>query len=54
MIRTLRLLEIKVLNVGYRDRTDGGFSYRISDIGGDIGNTRAYRAFILGTYIMKY
>ena len=27
--------------------SDGGFSYRISDIGGDIGDTRAYRAFIL-------
>ena len=29
--------------------SDGGFSYRISDIGGDIGDTRAYRVFILDT-----
>jgi len=29
--------------------SDGGFSYQISDIGGDIGDTRAYRAFILDT-----
>ena len=27
--------------------SDGGFSYQISDIGGDIGDTRAYWAFIL-------
>ena len=26
-----------------------GFSYQISNIGGDIGNMRAYRAFILDT-----
>jgi len=29
--------------------SDGGFSYGISDIGGDIGDTPAYRAFILDT-----
>ena len=29
--------------------SDGRFSYRISDIGGDIKDTRAYRAFILDT-----
>ena len=27
----------------------GSFSYRISDIGGDIGDTRAYRSFISDT-----
>ena len=37
----------KVLNIGYWDRIRGGFSYRISDIGGDIRDTSAYRAFIL-------
>ena len=34
----------KVLNIGYRDRIGWGFF--ISDIGGDIGDTRAYRAFM--------
>jgi len=37
----------KVLNIGYRDRIGWGFF--ISDIGGDIGDTRAYQAFILDT-----
>ena len=36
----------KVLNIGYRNRIGWGFSYQISDIRGDIGDTRAYRAFI--------
>ena len=35
----------KVLDIGYRVRIGWGFF--ISDIGGDIGDTRAYRAFIL-------
>jgi len=39
----------KVLNIGYRDRIEWGFSYRMSDIGGDIGDTRAYQAFISET-----
>ena len=30
---------------------DGFFSYQTSDIGGDIGDTRAYRALILELYI---
>ena len=29
--------------------SDEGFSYRILDIGRDIGDTRAYRAFISDT-----
>ena len=29
--------------------SDGGLSYQISDIGGDIGDTRAYRVFISDT-----
>ena len=39
----------KVLNIGYQNRIGWRFSYRISDIGGDIGDTRAYRAFISDT-----
>jgi len=39
----------KVLNIRYRIELDRGFSYRISDIGGDIGDTRTYQAFILDT-----
>jgi len=37
----------KVLNIGYRDRIGWGFF--ISDIGGDIGDTRANRPFISDT-----
>ena len=40
---------IKVLNIGIGIVSDGRFSYRISDIGGDIGDTRAYRVFISDT-----
>ena len=29
----------KVLNIGYQNRIGWGFSYRISDIGRDIGDT---------------
>jgi len=39
----------KVLNIGYQNRIGWGFSYRISDTGRDIGDTRAYRAFISDT-----
>ena len=42
-------IHAKVLNIGYRNRIGWGFSYRISDIGGDIEGTRAYRAFIFDT-----
>jgi len=43
--RDLRSIqEIKVLNIGIV--SDGGFSYWILDIGGDIGDTHAYRTFI--------
>ena len=42
-------IAIKVLNIGYRDRIGWWFSYRISDIRGDIGDTHAYRAFISDT-----
>ena len=42
-------ITLKVLNIGYRNRIGWGFSYQILDIGGDIGDTRAYRAFILDT-----
>jgi len=35
----------KVLNIEYQDHIRWGFLYRISDIEGDIGDTRAYRAF---------
>ena len=36
-----------VLNIGYRDRI--GWGFLISDIGGDIGDTRAYWTFISDT-----
>ena len=39
----------KVLTIGYRDCIGWCFSYQILDIGGDIWDTRAYRAFILDT-----
>jgi len=41
------MISIKVLNIRYQDRIGWGFF--ISDIGGDIGDTRAYRAFISDT-----
>ena len=41
------LTQSKVLNIGYRDRIGWGFF--ISDIGGDIGDTRTYPAFISDT-----
>ena len=37
----------KVLNIGYQNRIVWGFF--ISDIGGDIGDMRAYWAFISDT-----
>ena len=37
----------KVLNIRYRNRI--GWGVFISDIGGDIGDTRAYRSFISDT-----
>ena len=39
------MISIKVLNIGYWDCIVWGFF--ISDIGGDIGDKLAYRAFIL-------
>jgi len=39
---------IRVLNIGYRVHIRGKFSH-ISDIGGDIRDTCAYRAFISDT-----
>jgi len=41
------IVKTKVLNIGYQDRIGWGFF--ISDIGGDIGDTRAYQAFISDT-----
>ena len=39
----------KVINIGHWDRIGWSFSYRISDIGGDIWDARAYRASISDT-----
>jgi len=39
----------KVLNIDIGIISDGSFSYRISGIGGDIGDMRAYRTFISDT-----
>ena len=44
------LARFKISDIGIE--SDGGFSYRISDIGGDIGDTHAYWVYI--GYIMKY
>jgi len=38
------ILDIEIIS-------DGGFSYRISDIEGDNGDTHAYRVFISDTII---
>ena len=42
---------IKVLNIGYWDRIRWGFF--ILDIGGDIRDTRAYRAFVSDTIVER-
>ena len=41
------IVSSKVLNIRYRDHIGCGFF--ISDIGGDVGVTRAYQAFISNT-----